>query len=109
MGQRLASFPGQLWEAEAEFLPELLREKLAGVLVSGARGHKDKVGRNGEPASTCVNEVGRLFCVGSCSGKGQPGFGVRQSWLEHGTTYRCHLQIIPPHLQAPVSSFVKRG
>lgn len=35
-GQRLASFPGQLWEAEAEFLPELLREKQAGVLLSGA-------------------------------------------------------------------------
>lgn len=81
-GQRSASFPGQLWEAEAEFLPELLREKQAGVLLSGARGHKDKVGRYGEPANTCVDEVGRLFCAGSCSGKAQPGFGVRQSWLE---------------------------
>lgn len=54
-GRRLASFPGQLWEAEAEFLPELLREKQAGVLLSGERGHKDKVGRYGEPANTCVN------------------------------------------------------
>lgn len=36
----------------------------AAVLLSSAHGHRVKVVRCGEPADTCVNEAGRLFCIG---------------------------------------------